>query len=492
MRVNKDANIAQTAHPTALGSALTNTFITTDYSEALIEFITPPLPSIHEALKFIEDLHKFAYKKLDNEILWATSMPCVVKDESNIPVAQYGRSNRGMMKTIYREGLGHRYGKTMQIIAGIHFNYSYTNEFWASYYKLKNETIELQTFINNEYFALIRNLLRIGWVIPYLFGASPAVCKSFFGKTETNLESFDETTYFEPFATSLRMSDIGYQNNEENKNGIKACYDTLDEYVANLKFAIETPCPEHEKIGVKKNGKYLQLNANILQIENEYYSTVRPKQITLENEQPINALKNRGVKYIELRSIDINAYDPSGINEHQLHFLEALMLFCLLTESAPINTEERDEIDQNEMLVALKGRKPGLELKSNGKTVTLQHWISEVFTGLKPICEALDNIKATEKYTRSYEILAERINDPDKTPSARMLAEMRSKKEGFHYFAKRMSFQHNNYFKQLVISKERNAFFEQQARESIEKQKQIEADDTLTLDEFLNNYFNSN
>jgi len=492
LRVDQNANIAQTAHPAALGSALTNSYITTDYSEALIEFITPPLPSIRESLNFIEDLHKFTYKKLDNEILWATSMPCVVKNESNIPIAQYGNSNQGMMKTIYREGLGHRYGKTMQIIAGIHFNYSYSDEFWRSYHQQINANSELQTFINTEYLAIIRNLLRIGWIIPYLFGASPAVCKSFFGNSKTNLESFDDTTYFETYATSLRMSDIGYQNNEENKNGIKACYDTLDEYIANLKFAIETSCPEHEKIGIKKNGKYLQLNSNILQIENEYYSTVRPKQITQPNEKPINALKKRGIKYIELRSIDINAYDPFGINEHQLHFLEALMLFCLLAESPFINPEEREEIDQNEMKTALQGRKPGLELKRNGNIISLHQWITEIFKGIKPICLALDNIKGAGRYMAAYDLLIERINDPEKTPSARMLNEMRERKEGFHHFAKHMSFQHNNYFKQLVLSKERNVFFEQQARKSIEKQKKIEESDTLSLDDFLKNYFESN
>lgn len=492
LRVNQDANISQKRHPQALGSALTNPYITTDYSEALIEFITPPLPSITKALNFIEDLHVFAYKKLDNEIFWATSMPCVVKNESNIPIAQYGHSNQGMMKTIYREGLGRRYGKTMQIIAGIHYNYSYSDDFWSHYHHQENPDSELQAFINDQYFSLIRNLLRIGWVIPYLFGASPAVCKSFFGDAKTGLDSFDDKTYFEPYATSLRMSDIGYQNNEENENGFKACYDTLDEYIANLKFAIETSCPEHEKIGIKEEGQYLQLNTNILQIENEYYSTVRPKQITQTNEKPINALKKRGVQYIELRSIDINAYDPFGINEHQLHFLEALMLFCLLTDSPNIDSNEREEIDKNEMLTALKGRKPGLELLRNGEKVTLNHWINEIFKNLKPICESLDHIKGTNKYSAAFDAIFERANDPEKTPSARMLREMKEKNEGFHYFAKRMSFQHNNYFKQLVLTKESKKLLEQEAKNSIEKQKQIEASDNISLDEFLSNYFNAN
>ncbi len=490
LRVNSEGKISQTIHPQALGSALTNPSITTDYSEALIEFISPPLESIRKALGYIEDLHKFTYKRLDNELLWATSMPCIVKDESNIPIAQYGRSNLGKMKTVYREGLGHRYGKVMQLIAGIHFNYSYSDSFWQSYYQMAGESTELQEFINEKYFSLIRNLLRVGWIIPYLFGASPAVCKSFFGQSNSGLSSFDDKTYFEPYATSLRMSDIGYQNNEENEKGIKACYDNLEEYVANLKFAIETPCPEYQRVGVKKNGEYLQLNANILQIENEYYSTVRPKQITEPNEQPINALKKRGVKYIELRSLDINAFDPFGVNEKQLYFLEALMLFCLVADSPYINPDEREEIDKNEMLAALQGRDPELKLMRNGKNISLQDWALQVFEAMLPVCKALDLANATSNYTAALDHLMPRVKDPDKTPSARMIAEMRERGEGFYAFAKKMSVQHNNYFKQLALNKETGELLQHQVNESLSKLKEIEENDHLSFDEFLDNYFN--
>ena len=489
LRVNSDANIAQTPHPAALGSALTNPYITTDYSEALIEFITPPLNTIDDVLSFMQDLHKFTYKRLDDEFLWATSMPCVVKNESNIPVAQYGDSNRGMMKTIYREGLGYRYGKTMQIIAGIHFNYSYSMEFWKHYQRLQQDTQSLQSFIDQQYFSLIRNLLRLGWVIPYLFGSSPAVCKSFFGDSATNLASFDDKTYYQPYATSLRMSDIGYQNNEENKNGIKACYDTLDEYVANLKYAIQTPCREHQKIGIKVDGKYRQLNANILQIENEYYSTVRPKQLAEKNEQPINALNQRGVRYIELRSLDINAYDPLGINAQQLCFLEALMLHCLLVESPNISNTERNEIDNNEMTVALKGRQPDLELSRNGQAVKLQTWLYEIFDSMQEICALLDKIKSTSRYSDSLTKLRQLVDNPESTPSALMLAEMHDKGEGFHHFAKRISLNNAEYFKALSIDPEREDYFVEQAKVSHMKQKQIEQDDSMSLDEYLKAYF---
>ena len=492
LRVNNDANISQTRHPLALGAALTNPIITTDYSEALIEFITPPLNSVEKALLYIEDLHKFVYKRLDNEMFWATSMPCVVKGESNIPVAEYGSSNLGKMKTIYREGLGHRYGKTMQIIAGVHFNYSFSDEFWSTLYETSEKTVDKQTYINQKYFSLIRNLLRVGWMVPYLCGASPAVCKSFFGDIQTNLDSFDDTSYYKPYATSLRMSDIGYQNNKENEKGIKASYNDLDDYITNLKHAIETPCPEYEKLGVKVNGEYQQLNANILQIENEYYSTVRPKQIIRSNEQPINALKKRGIKYIELRSIDINAFDPFGVNEEQLYFLETLILFCLLADSPDIHAAEKKEIDNNEMITAMKGREPGVKLARFGQSITLTDWANEVFGALTPISHILDESNKTNKYSIAVKNLSKIVSDPDKSPSALMLENMKKNNEGFHYFAKRMSVQHNTYFKQLALSKSRNDEFEQIVKDSIEKQRQIESSDKFTFEEFLDAYYKGN
>ena len=489
LRVNSDANIAQTPHPVVLGSALTNPIVTTDYSEALIEFITPPLDSINKSLQYIEDLHKFVYKRLDNEMLWATSMPCVVKGESNIPVAQYGSSNSGKMKTIYREGLGHRYGKTMQIIAGVHFNYSFSEALWDGLYEHSEKIIDKQSFINEQYFSLIRNLLRIGWMIPYLFGASPAACKSFFGNAESELESFDENTYYKPYATSLRMSDIGYQNNKENEKGIKASYNNIDEYVNNLQAAIKTPCPEYKKIGVKVGNEYRQLNANILQIENEYYSTVRPKQIVQENEKSIDALQKRGVKYIELRSIDINAFDPFGINQEQLHFLEVLMLFCLLTDSPDIDIKENKDIDENEMISALYGRKPDVVLTRKGEKVSLNSWAKEIFEALVPISEILDQVNNTKSYTSSVKNIFTIVDAPDLSPSARMLKNMEENGEGFHYFAKRMSIQHNNYFQKLVLANDKNDEFERIVKESIKRQLEIESKQNISFDDFLNAYF---
>ena len=267
LRVSVQGSIAMTPHPRVLGSALTHPDITTDYSEALTELITPPFYTIRDVLDFLRDTQQYVYQCLDGEYLWATSMPCVVAGEDSIRIAEYGHSNAGMMKHVYRRGLGYRYGRVMQSIAGVHFNYSFPIEFWEIYAELEGNRMPMQDFISESYMALIRNLQRFGWLIPYLFGASPAICKSFLGAQPTSLEEFDENSYYQPYATSLRMGDIGYQNNKENEHGIKASYDSLQAYVDSLSCAISTPCEEYEKIGVLVDGEYRQLNTSILQIE---------------------------------------------------------------------------------------------------------------------------------------------------------------------------------------------------------------------------------
>ena len=492
LRVSPKGGISQLAHPASLGSALTNPYITTDYSEALLEFITPPSEHIESVLDFLRDSQAYVYQQLtQDEILWATSMPCVMAGESSIPIANYGSSNAGQMKSIYRRGLGHRYGRAMQVIAGVHFNYSLPESFWPVYRSLLGESeLSAQDFQSEQYFSLIRNLQRYGWLIPYLFGASPAVCKSFLGGAESSLQDFDKNTYYEPFATSLRMGDIGYQNNKESETGVKACYRNLDSYVQTLQRAIQTPFSEYEKIGIKVNGEYQQLNANLLQIENEYYSTVRPKQILQGIEKPIVALKKRGVRYVELRSLDVNAFDPLGINETQLRFIEIFMLFCLLAESDQICFSEREDIDANELLVAHRGRDPDLKLSCNANKVKLKDWAKNILSGMQSVSELLDQQKQDTPYQDALQLQMNKVLDADLTPSARMLNEMRETKEGFYHFAKRMSEKHNLYFKELKLSSERKQFFDKASITSVEKQQAIEASDKQSFDDYLQAYFN--
>jgi glutamate--cysteine ligase len=378
----------------------------------------------------------------------------------------------------------------------VHFNYSFSDEFWQRYQKLSNNQGPLQDFISEQYMGLVRNLLRYGWLVPYLFGASPSVCKSFLNGKRTLLQEFNETTFYEPYATSLRLGDIGYQNNKEDIAGIKACYDSLDAYVESMRCAITTPAPMFEEIGVKVDGEYMQLNTNILQIENEYYSTVRPKQLVQGDEKPSTALNRRGVSYVELRSIDVNAFDPHGINSEQLHFLEVFMLFCLLHASPVLTRGEIDAIDENLLLVAHQGRKPGLDLhranfEQKMEKISLQDWASELCYRMKGVASLLDQANYCENYFSSVKSQIAAVFDAELTPSARMLAEMEANDEGFYDYAQRMSKRHYRYYKNHALSKDKISFFEELAQQSLAKQKQIEESDSISFDEYLENYFNA-
>ena len=492
LRVTPEGNISQSPHPAAWGSALTHPQITTDFSEALTELITPPCNSVTEVIQSLDDIQNFVYRNLDNEILWATSMPCVVEGETSIPLAQYGSSNAAQMKTAYRRGLGLRYGRSMQVIAGVHFNYSFSDKFWGLYQSLSNNTDEPQDFISEQYMGVVRNLLRYGWLVPYLFGASPAVCKSFLHGKKTILQEFNSNSYYEPYATSLRLGDIGYQNSKEELTGVKANYDSLDAYVNSLQCAINTPYAGYETYGIKVDGKYQQLNANILQIENEYYSSVRPKQILQDNEMPSIALAKRGIAYVELRSLDVNAFDPHGINSEQLYFLEVFMLFCLLQESPALTGNEVFAIDENLLLVAHKGRQPGLVLGRGDEKISLQDWASELCHEMKSIASLLDSANYCENYFSSVKSQIAAIYDPDLTPSARMLADMRAREEGFYHHAKRMSQHHYQYYKNTVLPDDKVDFFNGMASESLQKQRQVEGEDNVSFDSYLENYFNQN
>ncbi|MGB5439602.1 MAG: glutamate--cysteine ligase [Gammaproteobacteria bacterium] len=489
LRVGPDGSITQTPHPAVLGSALTHPWITTDYSEALLEFITPPLGSPEQAVSFLRDVQHFVYKHLENELLWSSSMPCVVAGEASIPIAQYGTSNAGLMKTVYRRGLGYRYGRVMQVIAGAHYNYSFPDNFWPLYQQLERDDGPLEDFISDRYFHLIRNIQRIGWLVPFLFGSSPAVCKSFMCGNPTTLEEFNDNSYYGKHATSLRMCDIGYQNSFENEVGFKATYDSLRAYVESLTKAIETPCPRFQKIGIKVDGEYRQLNANMLQIENEYYSSVRPKQVPGSNEKPSLALLRRGVRYVELRSLDINVFDAQGISETQCRFLETLMAFCLMQDSPVISENERSDIDYNLDAVCYRGREPGLALLRNGKSVTLSSWASELCDAMTGFADVLDENQVDNPYRQALQEQTAAIRDPDKTPSAQVLDEMRAHGEGYFHFAQRMSRRHQKYYLDLPADSEKFSTLAETVRKSLADQREMEDSDEISFDEFLENYF---
>ena len=487
LRVDPSGFLAQTPHPDALGSALTNRYITTDFSEALLEFVTPALGSTWEALQTVCDIHQFTYERIGDELLWVASMPCQVPPDTEIPLARYGDSNVGKMKTVYRRGLGHRYGRHMQTIAGVHFNYSLSDAFWPAYQAILKDSLGESEFRSIHYLGMVRNFRRYGWLVLYLFGASPALCKSF-GDKALDMPSLNSDTYFEPYGTSLRMSDLGYTN--KTQAGISISLNRLDEYIGDLEGATHTPEPEYEKIGVVVDGKYQQLNTNKLQIENEYYSPIRPKRVARSGERPTAALRRGGVEYVEIRSLDINVFDPAGINQNTMRFMEAFLVFCLLDDSAEFVDETFAETQNNQALVAKRGREPGLELTRDGASVSLKAWAREIVEKVQAVAELIDARDGTSSYSDAAGLMLAQVEDPETTPSARVIQELRDAGCSFFEFALTTARRHKDYFASLTpMPVERVRELEREASESIERQREIEATDEISFEQYLANYF---
>jgi glutamate--cysteine ligase len=489
LRVMPDGALAQTRHPQALGSALTNEHITTDYSESLIELVTPAFTTSWELLQYLLDLHQFVYRHLGDELLWATSMPGAIARDEDIPIAQFGSSHIGQMKTIYRRGLGLRYGRMMQAISGVHFNYSFPLPFWEVYADTLKSHGRGAPFVSARYFDLLRNYRRFGWIVLYLFGVSPVVCKSFLKGRDFALPELTSNTAYEPYATSLRMSDVGYRN--RNQAGLAVSVNSLEEYVGDLTHAITTPHPPYEALGVQTpDGEYQQLNANILQIENEYYSFIRPKRVARSGERPTKALKRAGVEYVEVRALDVSAFDPVGVNQNKLRFLEAFLALCLLKDSPPIGASEQGALDSNHVTVARRGREPGLELWREGSSVAMREWARELLDSMVGICEILDSGDAARPYSQALATQAAKIADVALTPSARLMEELTATDESFFDLALRMSATHKAYFLDLYApNQERLGEFGREAEESHAKQREIESSDRGSFEEYLARYF---
>lgn len=493
LRVAANGTLSMLDHPVGLGSALTHSTITTDFSEALLEIVTPPFPDMGDTLACLSETQNFVYSKLpEDELLWATSMPCGLSLDCDVPIGRYGSSNIGRMKNVYRRGLGLRYGRKMQAIAGVHYNYSYPDAFWQLMAEVEGEKAVTTDFVSKQYFALVRNILRFGWLIPYLFGASPAVCGSFFGsKTPPDrMLKLGKNTLYEPFATSLRMGDIGYQNNREESASIDADYNSIEAYVAFLQRAVTTKSDRYSKLGLcDADGEYQQLNTNLLQIENEYYSSIRPKQITVANEMPSAALADRGVRYVELRSLDVNAYDPMGINDEQLRFVESFMLFCMLCESPPLTELEHKQIKSNLIAVAHRGRDPDLKLHRCGEEITLRKWGGEILEVVGEMCDLLDEEGKPKLYCNSLSQQLAKIYEPAKTPSGILLQELKDNDEDFSTFGMRKSIEHRDWHQSRPSPAGLRTKFEKTVEESLLKQREIENSDTQSFEDFLQSYF---
>ncbi len=481
LRIAPDGNLSARAHPHELGSPLTHPNITTDFSEAQLELITAVHDTPDACIAQLNDIHRFVYASLEDELLWVASMPCILGDEASIPVGRYGSSNIGMAKTVYRRGLGHRYGRLMQTISGIHYNFSLPDAFWNRYAAIRGHPAN-RDFITECYFGLIRNFRRHSWLLTLLFGASPAVCRSFARNARHGLAGLDEGTLYLPHATSLRMGRLGYQSDAQS--GLHISYNSLDSYARTMHEALTKSYPPYEAIGVKVRGRYRQLNTALLQIENEFYGTIRPKRRIQTGERPLTALNRRGVEYVEVRCLDINPFLRVGIDERQIRFLDTFLLCCLLADSPDDSPEESAAIQAMQLAVVERGREPGLRLGGELRDNRARAILGQCAL----VAELLDRAHGTGLYTDAVEQQRARTQNSSLTPSARILDVMAGQKAPFFRFALNQSIAHKGYFDEHPPTRRELARQQALAQRSFADQATIEARDKVGFDSFLESY----
>ena len=470
LRVRPDGALSQQPHPPALGSALTHPNITTDFSEAQLELITAPHRTVEDCVGELEQIHQAVYRHIGEEILWAASMPCNLPADNLIPIGRYGTSNVGRAKTVYRIGLSHRYGRRMQAISGIHYNFS------------------LPGVSSEQYFALIRNFRRHSWLPIYLFGASPAVCSSFVEGRRHPLAELAPGNLYLPHATSLRMGPLGYQSDAQAS--LSVSYNSLDSYTASLYEALTSPYPAYEKIGIRDGDDYRQLSTSLLQIENEFYGTIRPKRRIRRGERPLHALRARGVEYVEVRLMDLDPFVPAGITPLTMRFLDVFLLHCLLSPSAQDTPQEIGEIGRNQHAVALKGREKDLSLQRKSSKLSLKDWGLSIVRECEPIAAALDAAAGgAAAHREALEEAARRLEDPESTPSARVLHAMaRNHGNSYVRFGLIESTLHKGTLASRELAPEAAARFDALAAKSLAEQHDLEASDKVDFETFRGHY----
>ncbi len=482
LRVSKNNTISSADHPASLGSALTNKFITTDFSEALLELITPTHSSVEDALKNLDEICKFVVEET-TETIWPSSIPCKIEKEDSIRLADYGTSNSGLLKTLYRSGLSYRYGSMMQTVSGIHYNFSFSDAFFEN---LRGEE-DLQTFKNKSYLSLIRNFRRNAWMILYLFGSSPVVPKTFITDRKNFLQELNEEDLFLEYATCLRMSELGYMSKAQDN--LYIAYNNIEEYLKDLRNALTREHKRYAEVGVIKDGKRIQINTSIIQIENEYYSSIRPKRVTPAGERPINILKNEGIDYVEIRALDNNSFLQSGIDEDTSYFLEAYLIGCFFGEDRKSTQDEIKELLVNWENVVKEGRNPDLKLLKNKEKITVKDSGMRVIDSLREIFEQMppEMSDYVEKVLKSLDKQEEKLNDASLTPSGLIIEELKNGNKTWEELNLELAKKHANSL--MSLENDLN-YLSEEAKRSLEKFKKLdkhqEEEFEVYLDKFVN------
>ncbi|MEZ5660953.1 MAG: glutamate--cysteine ligase [Burkholderiaceae bacterium] len=488
LRIDDHGGLSHRPHPAGLGSALTHPRITTDFCEAQIEMVTGVHPDIDGCLAELAEIHALVARGIDDELLWATSMPCRLPADDEIPIGQYGSSNIGRLKTIYRIGLAHRYGRRMQTISGVHYNFSLPESGWSILQAHDGQAGSERDYRDAGYFSLIRNFRRHSWLLLYLFGASPAVCGSFVAGRTHRLQPIGAGSMYLPFGTSMRMGPLGYQS--EAQRSLAISFNDLQGYARSLTQGLTQAWPPYVDIGVREGDEYRQLSTSLLQIENEFYGTIRPKRRILPGERPLHALDERGVEYVEVRCLDIDPFEPIGVAQRTARLLDVFLLHCLLSDSRPDSAQTIAIDSANQLLAAERGREPGLSLqRADGSPIALAAWGEQILRECAPIARALDDAQGTDAHSVALEHGLACLALPSLTPSARVLEAMAQDHENsYQRFAMAFSRAHRQSLRQTPLSEQVMTQHQESVARSWQEQHQIEAEDSVDFETFRERY----
>lgn len=437
-RTDHEGEIALTPHPKKFIDKQIIEQITVDFAESQLEFVTKPHRSLSQVFADLEQIYELASQNINGEFMWPFSMPPRLPAEADIPIARFSYMENGQEKEIYRRGLAVRYGKKIQMISGIHFNYSFDERLLNLLFEKYSSNQSKQDFINELYMKIGRNMLNYRWLLIYLFGASPVADVSYqtvFDEKIKNNESewlrqcFDQLDLLE-HATSIRSSRFGYSTEIEDKYHVS--YNQLDQYITDLRGILATKNKEYAMMGTENSGEQIQLNTNELQHEGEFYAPIRFKQILGRDETLLDALERRGIGYFELRILDVNPFAKLGITREQADFIHLLILLCLFEENEGLTPEQQRLANKNHQLVALFGRQSNLKLfKPTGEEILLQTWAQEIFNKVCSIANLLDQIIGDTYYIDIVNAEARKLTDKSLLPSDQIITEIEESGDSF-------------------------------------------------------------
>ena len=388
LRVDREGKLALTKHPEIFKED--NPYIKRDFSESQVEMVTPACKSIDEVYDFMENLHNIVTTSLKDEYLWPQSNPPIIPKDDEIPVAKLHKEE----EVAYREGLVKKYGAKRQLVSGVHYNFSFDEDLLKELYSLLKPNIDFKNFKDEIYFKIGRNLLKYKWLLIYLTGASPVFHKSYKGACKKAVKKIGRDDYYFKGVNSLRNSECGYKNLED----FYVSYNNVNEYVNDIRNLINDKC---------------------IQGAREYYSPIRFK--TKEQGDMLNNLLEDGVKYIEIRLLDLDPLCPIGVSRDTLNLIFIFVLFTLFTEDFKYTPAFHDEYVLNENR-AIENKEFNL-INIDGKEVGLRKKGLEVLEEMEALANKL--FKDNEDIQRAINISKKRFEDYKETIASNILEGIR-------------------------------------------------------------------